>query len=209
MKTLNIPYDRELTCVSLPCRIDTYRFTENTGGPLVNIYSCHNKEKLKFKFRVYEPVTEVKSLYPDFPREINKDSTVSLLLQPYVKDPRNLILRMNAAGAYFISFGQWYWNRADCTFEKNEFLKVTSDYCNLLKGSSTFWEVTAEIDLALLFGFLGVTEWKYSPDTPMRGNFLKIKKTPEKDAHFGMWNEVTQNTYHCYKSELLGEFILE
>lgn len=209
METLNIPFDSELVCGQALSQITKYKFTENATGPIVDIYSCHNKEILKFRFKIHEPITEVKNFHPNFPNEINRDSTIGLLLQPYLRDPRNFILRMNAAGAYFISFGQWYWTRADCTFEKNEFIKITHQYNNLLQEKSKFWEVAVEISLPLLFKFLNLTEWRYSSGTVMRGNFLKIKKTPIENSHFGMWNEVERNTYDCYDSNYFGEFILE
>lgn len=209
MKTMNVQFNSDLICKKKPSQISTYRFTENTVGPVVDIYSCHNSKALKFKFIIHEPITEVENFLPNFPNEINKDSTVSILLQPYLRDPRNFILRMNAAGAYFMSFGQWYWNRADCTFEENKFIKITNNYDQLILNHSSFWEISVEISFPLLFRFINLTDWKYTPGMSMRGNFLKIKKTPIDNSHFGMWNEVERNTFDCYKSTNLGEFILE
>ena len=189
--------------------IKIYRFTENTVTPEVDIFACHNKKTIKFKFRVYEPIIEVQNFYPDFASEINKDSAVGILLQPYEHDPRNLILRVNAAGGYYISFGQWYWNRADCTFEENEFIKISNRYKKLLKANSQYWEIIVKINLPLLFKFINLTEWKYTPGTVMYGNFLKVKKEPIEDSHFGMWNDVKRSSFDCYKSNNLGKFILE
>lgn len=209
MEVLNIPYNSKLTCRKSLGQINTYRFFENVTGPAVDIFACHNKETLKFKFKVYEPITEVENFRSNFASEINKDSTIGILLQPYVRDPRNFILRVNAAGAYFISFGQWYWNRADCTFEDNKFIDISNQYNKLLKTNSQYWEISVKIHLPLLFEFINFTEWKYSPGIIMGGNFLKVKKIPQNDSHFGMWKEVKRNTFDCYKSNKLGKFILE
>ena len=209
MKVLNIPYESNLICKQIQTYINTYKFTEESTGPNVDIYSCHDSEKLKFKFTIHEPICEVKNFHPNFPEEINKDSTVGIILQPYLPDPRNMILRINAEGAYFMSFGQWYWNRANCTFERNDFIKITNNYDQLILKHSPFWEISVEISLPLLFRFINLTDWKYTHGMSMRGNFLKIKKTPSDNSHFGMWNEVERNTFDCYKSTNLGEFILE
>ncbi len=209
MEILHIPFSRMLFCRKPRAKINTYRFTENTNNPVVDIFACHNKKTIKFRFRVHEYITEVQNFHPDFASEINKDSAVGILLQPYECDPRNLILRVNAAGAYFISFGQWYWNRADCTFEKNRFIKISNKYKKLLKAKSPYWELTVEINLPLLFEFINLRKWEYTPGIVMYGNFLKVKKTPMEDSHFGMWNDVVRSSFDCYKSNKLGKFILE
>ena len=172
MKVLNIPYESNLICKQIQTYINTYKFTEESTGPNVDIYSCHDSEKLKFKFTIHEPICEVKNFHPNFPEEINKDSTVGIILQPYLPDPRNMILRINAAGAYFMSFGQWYWNRANCTFERNDFIKITNNYDQLILKHSPFWEISVEIPLPLLFRFINLTDWKYTHGMSMRGNFF-------------------------------------
>ena len=209
MEVLHIPYSPKLYCRKHCGQISVYKFNHNTAGPTVDIFACHNRETLKFKFRICEPIIKVKNLKPDFAQEINKDSTVGILLQPYVNDPRNMMLRVNAAGAYYISFGEWYWNRADCTFEDNRFIEILNCYKKLLKSNSPFWEISIKIHLPLLFEFINLKEWEYSPGAVMNGNFLKVNNLPKSDCHFGMWNEVKRNIFDCYKSRTLGKFILE
>jgi hypothetical protein len=209
MEVLKIPYSKRLSCKKPLCQINVYKFSENDIGPNVDIYSCHNRDTIKFKFKVFEPIIEVQNFYPNFASEINKDSTVGILLQPYNQDPKNLLLRVNAVGAYYLSFGQWYWNRADCTFEDNEFLRISNNYQKTIDKKLKNWEITIEIDLPKLFKFINVTEWKYTPKTVMYGNFLKVSNFPKSDAHFGMWSKVERNLFDCYKSDKLGQFILE
>ena len=209
METLRIPYSKRLSCKKALCQINAYRFTENITGPNVDIYACHNKRILKFRFVVFESIPEVKNFSPDFASEINKDSTVGILLQPYNQDPKNLLLRVNAVGAYYISFGQWYWNRADCTFEEIKFLQCSHYFKKKFENQSENWEISIEIDLHELFKFINLIDWVYTPGTVMYGNFLKVKNQPEKEAHFGMWNVVERSIFDCYKSNNLGKFILE
>ena len=209
MQTLIVPFSRILICKKITEKINIYKFAENKITPIVDIFTCHNKKTIKLKFKIHEPIIEVQNFHPNFASEINKDSSISVILQPYIRDPRNMILRINAAGAYFISFGQWYWNRADCTFEENNFIKISNRYKKLIKSNSEYWEISVRIHLPMLFEFLNLTKWQYSPGKIIYGNFLKVKKTPVEDSHFGMWNEVECNTFDCYKSNNLGIFILE
>lgn len=199
MKKAVVPFSEEL---KFNCEhsltIDTYKWTDNDYKPIVEVFLCHNNDKLKVKFIAYEKDIYIKS-FEDNGR-IWCDSCVEFFIRPFEDDERYINFEINPVRAMIMSIGEDRNERKALVFDYKSQLNVKTD------SHSGFWTVQFEISFDMLCKIFENKKRLKSGDT-IYGNFYKCgDETP--DPHFGMWNEI-DGPPNFHQSQYFGELILK
>lgn len=199
MKNVVVPFNEKLKFRSKNnLTIDIFKWSDNDYHPKVEVFLCHNNDKLKVKFIAYEIEVYVKS-FEDNGR-ICCDSCVEFFIRPYNDDSRYINFEINAVGAIVMSICE----------DRNNMKPLESIYKSRLNIKTEvqigFWIVQYEIPFDMICEIFDNRKRLKSSNT-FYGNFYKCgDETP--NPHYGMWNEVFGNP-NFHQIQYFGELILK
>lgn len=200
MKTVNVPYSESLTFNEKETlNIEKYKWVNNSYKPKVDVFLCHNNEKLGVKFIAYEDEISVKAKNDN--EKVYCDSCVEFFVRPFDDDPRYVNFEVNPIGSMIMSINQAKGNSEVLVFKYKTLLNVVTD------RRDGQWSVQYEVPFSILSEIYGKSEILKSGDV-INANFYKCGDET-KEPHFGMWNEITQEGASFHTPQFFGKLILE
>lgn len=199
MKSINVPFNGYLYFEEKPnIAIQTYKWEGNGYTPLVEVYLCHNNERLKVKFVAFE--SEITCKEKNDNGRVWCDSCVEFFVKPFMDDNRYINFEINPNGAMIMSIGESKENR----------IPHVSMYKNKLNVKTTTQEDcwSAEFEIPFLVLKTIYNKSTLMPIKKLAGNFYKCGDET-KFPHFGMWNEIDEDKPDFHSPQYFGELILE
>lgn len=194
-----MPYSKGLALGDGVCLgVDNYLWKSNDYKPPVNVFLCHDNEKLSVKFVAFEK--EICCLEKNDNGRVWCDSCVEFFLKPFSHDNRYINFEINPIGAMIMSIGEGRNGRETLVFEYKKQLHVKTQIEN------EFWTVEFAIDFLMLKKI-----FQMEADEPLQeiyGNFYKCGDET-KYPHYGMWNVIDKSEPDFHLPEYFGKLILE
>lgn len=199
MKNVIVPFSESLTFNELETlNIEIYKWVNNSYTPRVDVFLCHNNEKLKIKFIAYEDEITVKAKNDN--ENVYCDSCVEFFVRPFDDDMRYVNFEVNPVGSMIMSLNQARGKSEVLVFKYKALLTVVTD------RKDGQWSVQYEVPFDMLSEIYGKTEILKSGDV-INANFYKCGDET-KEPHFGMWNEITQEDASFHLPKYFGQLVL-
>jgi hypothetical protein len=166
--------------------------------PQVQVFLCHNNERLKIKFVAFESEITCKETIDN--GRIYCDSCVEFFVKPFEDDKRYINFEINLNGAMIMSIGEDRKNRMPLVFQYKNKLNVKTCV------QKDYW--TAEFEIPFLMLKVIYNKSTLTPIKKLYGNFYKCGDET-KYPHYGMWNDIDEKEPDFHLPQYFGELILE
>ncbi len=199
MKSVVVPFLKGLYLPDAPTlTIEKYMWMENGYAPKVEVYLCHDGDRMLVSFKVFEDVVVARERRDN--GKIWCDSCVEMFLRPFDDDDRYINFEFNPYGAAVMSIGAGREDRQALVFGYKDRLKVVPRHFD---GG---WSLAFEVPFGML-SEIYQREEKIGRGARISANFYKCgDETPY--PHFGMWREVESDVPNFHLPEFFGELIL-
>jgi len=200
LKQFTIHYNDNLSLEDTsikPLEIKTYKWSNNSYRPKVEVFLCHNNEALAVKFIIFETEPRAKIIHDNGP--VYKDSCVEFFFQPFPEDLRYINFEINPNGAMIMSVRK---ERA----QKTELVQHYKHSLDLqTKIESDRWTASLNIPFDVI-GEIFQAEFVPQLGDYSLGNFYKCGDETEF-PHFGMWNEISGEVTNYHRIDCFGKLI--
>lgn len=199
MKSITVPFNGYLY-FNHECslKIENYKWTNNDYKPSVEVFLCHNNERIKIKFVAFE--SEITYKEKNDNGRVYCDSCVEFFVRPFEDDKRYINFEINPIGAMIMQLGE----------SRNNRISIVSKYKNKLNVKTEIkkdcWMAEFEIPFLMLKEIYDKST--LTPIKKLYGNFYKCGDET-KSPHFGMWNEIDEKKPDFHLPQYFGELILE
>lgn len=200
MKTAIVPFSESLTFNEKETlNIEKYKWVNNFYTPRVDVFLCHNNEKLRVKFNAYEDEISVKAKNDN--EKVYCDSCVEFFVCPFDDDMRYVNFEVNPVGAMIMLLNKARGDSEVLVFKYKALLNVVT------ACQDGLWSVQYEVPFSMLSEIYGKSEILKSGDI-INANFYKCGDET-KQPHYGMWNEITQENASFHTPQYFGQLVLE
>lgn len=200
MRGAFVPFSRGLNLpAGTTLEIESYKWVENAYAPKVEVFACHNNERLRVFFKAFEDSIVARETKDN--GRIWCDSCVEMFLRPYEDDGRYINFEINPKGTAIMSIGSSREGRQPLIFKYKERLNIS---VGRFEGG---WSVQFDVPFDMLAEIFGRDDKVKSGDT-LFANFYKCgDETPL--PHYGMWSEVESKEPDFHLPQFFGMLMLK
>lgn len=199
MKSVIVPFSKGLELSGEPTlKIESYKWVENSYTPKVEVYVCHDNEKMRVFFKAFEEKIVARETKDN--GRVWCDSCVEIFLRPFYDD-RYINFEINPNGAAIMSIGDSRENRKALIYDYKQRLNI------IVRRFEGGWSVQFDVPFDML-AEIYQKDVKIESGDSFFANFYKCgDETPS--PHYGMWNEIDTSEPDFHLPQFFGKLILE
>ena len=200
MKNVIVPFSENLIFSDeSTLNVDIYKWVDNSYNPRVDVFLCHNNEKLGVKFIAYESEISIKAKSDN--ERVYCDSCVELFIRPFEDDMRYVNFEINPVGAMIMSINKVKGDSEVLVFKYKPLLNMVTDQ------KDDCWTVQYEVPFSMLSEIYG-KEYVIKSGDSINANFYKCGDEA-RYPHYGMWNEILSENASFHQPLYFGKLVLE
>ena len=181
--------------------VDTFKWMNNGYAPKVCAMLFHDNKNIYIKFEVCENSVTVKHF--NMQEAVYRDSCVEFFFKTPEKDGY-FNIETNAAGAMLLGFGDGRDGRTYCSDLDFSVFDIKASISDPEKFSGPCWSLEYKIPFSFIKEHLPGFDIKNG----ICANIYKCGDETEFE-HYGMWNEVINDTPDFHRPEFFGRMYFE